>query len=81
MRAPTNFWYSSAILPIKAHMKFPGNMGEGIKSEAAKNIEKKTISIGIPFMSFPTLCLHESSEVVIFINISAFMFNKTTEGG
>jgi hypothetical protein len=54
-------------------------MGEGIKSEAAKNIEKKTISIGIPFMSFPTLRLHESSEVVILINISAFMFNKTTE--
>ena len=77
--ALTNFWYSFAILPIKTHIKFPGNMGEGIKSEAAKNIEKKTINIGIPFTVFPLCAFHESSGVVIFINISAFMFNKNTE--
>ncbi|MGC8998130.1 MAG: hypothetical protein ACP5JW_01815 [Candidatus Bathyarchaeia archaeon] len=53
MRALTNFWYSSAILPIRVQIKFPGKIGEGIKSEVARNIEKKTINIGIPLMSFP----------------------------
>jgi hypothetical protein len=31
-------------------MIFPGKMGEGIKREAARNIEKKTIKIGMPFI-------------------------------
>jgi len=41
---------NSLVTPIKTQIMFPGNIGEGISSEAAKKIEKKTIRIHIPFM-------------------------------
>jgi hypothetical protein len=49
--------YSLAIPPIKTQMMFPGNIGEGIRIEAAKKIEKKAIRIHIPFMFLVLSCI------------------------
>jgi len=46
--------------PQKVQIKFLGNMGEGIKSEAAKNIRKKTTRIGAPTFS------QSLSDILIF---------------
>lgn len=48
--ALASFWYSSVIFPIKMHIELPGNKGDGIKSDAARNIKKKTIRIDVPFI-------------------------------
>jgi hypothetical protein len=44
------------MFPIRLENMFPGNMGVGIRSEAARKIMKKTIRIGVPF-KVPPLAL------------------------
>ena len=36
--------------PKRVKRRFPGNIGEGIRSEAARKIVKKTIRIVMPFI-------------------------------
>lgn len=43
------YWLFSC--PIKVQKKFPGNIGEGTKRDAAVNIEKNTIRISIPLIA------------------------------
>jgi hypothetical protein len=40
------------VSPIKAQKKFPGNIGEGISSEADAKSKKNVSSITAPFMFF-----------------------------
>lgn len=51
--ALSHFWYSVVRLLNKLLRMFPGNIGNGIKSEAARKIIKKTSRIGIPLKVFP----------------------------
>jgi|GEM_PF-7026556 hypothetical protein len=50
LKTALKYLENSLATPIKTQIMFPGNIGEGISSEAAKKIEKKTIRIHIPFM-------------------------------
>jgi len=46
-----NSVYSVIASPISVQKKFPGNIGEGIRSDAEVNNKKKAISITAPLIA------------------------------
>lgn len=51
--ALSHFLYSVVRFSNRLLMMFPGNMGNGIRSEAARKIVRKTIKMGVPFNFSP----------------------------
>ena len=60
--------YSLAACPINVQKKVPGNIGEGISSDATVNIRKKTIRIIAPRIRIHLQRLF-ISEIALYKNI------------
>ena len=71
--------YSLVGSPISAQKKAPGNIGEGISSDADVNKKKKAIRIASPLTTISPLICRSVEHVSKFCCFQIFIHNKYFE--